>query len=564
MEGVDGVILPLRSASVAVGGRVTHRRRQSSSAWVFPLKTIDFDECDAAFQRMTIVRRCLVGAGMLASTLCLQSGIGSLAAASPQSLAQVSRPEPGRAERDAHAREAESSFAWRTALRRGVPTGRPIVVGDVVFWTSPMAIHAAAVGTGLPAWGSASDANVTSAESLDGGDGGVDVVSPSDRPRSTAIVGIDLFTIDPFRSDQRRGGMSTSIIFQGSLAEGDGRVIALIGPVTDAAVHDAVKATRVVALDAGPAEGRIEWTASPPIGFSHFASVPVVSGERILIAVARGSLQTTTAVASLQSSDGLPEWCVTLPLESGRAGGDRPCVLGVASGRVVAMTNDGIAAIEPSGRIEWVRAWDRGPPEFAKRGPGQPRPLGLAIADERIVAISPDGLTLVCLAADDGRTLWQMQLDESIAPSVAVGRDGHAATRGIETITVSPDANIVAVAANGLVTVSIEDGTVTGRFGVDRYRSAGQGVFIDDVFYWPARPGDGGVSDETRSDRGSTVIVPLSTPSLEPVTDPLPTDAAVRLTAASTVSGDERRSLLVHARDGLMEARLTPLRKDTQ
>ncbi|MFM8577932.1 MAG: hypothetical protein ACKOCN_03920, partial [Planctomycetaceae bacterium] len=72
------------------------------------------------------------------------------------------------------------------------------------------------------------------------------------------------------------------------------------------------------------------------------------------------------------------------------------------------------------------------------------------------------------------------------------------------------------------------------------------------------------VSDETRSDRGSTVIVPLSTPSLEPVTDPLPTDAAVRLTAASTVKGDERRSMLVHARDGLMEARLTPLRKDTQ
>jgi hypothetical protein len=225
------------------------------------------------------------------------------------------------------------AILWRHAGPSDAPVGPAVVAGRILFWATPRAVHAVEATDGRPAWPAAEN----------GRPGGRGTVSW----RRSAVVGVDLFAPPAI------GGEQEGIAFAAGLAAGEGRVYARLGPPAAAHAH-AREGRLLVAIDAGPAEGRVEWVVEPPAGYDRFASVPVPHREHILVAVARRRL----ALASLHASDGRTAWCVDLPLPDADTDRDG-CWLEAAADHIVVATTGSIAVLHLDGRIASTRDRNR-------------------------------------------------------------------------------------------------------------------------------------------------------------------------------------------------------------
>lgn len=426
---------------------------------------------------------------------------------------------------------------WRHVGAADTPVGVPASAGPMTFWTTPRGLHAVRSADGRDAW--------------------MDPASPeaeARQPSATRLV--DSALIAP----------AAALAFGDELGTGGGRVFAMLGalePRPSATAGRNPGAERngpvLMAIDAGQAEGRIEWLAPLPAGFDHFASAPVPYGDRLLVAVRRGGIRAVCALACLHAADGRVEWMADLPLAVDRPFSEpdaaqrspRPSIeirerpsfaratdfrIAMASGRVIVAARGGTAAFGIDGRILWTRDWD------GDENAGQAAPGGavLGVADDRIVTASPAGLT--CLSPADGRTLWQARLPPAPA-------DGGP----IDAVAIDASRGQALVSGEGLFACRLADGVVTRRFGQGRYRSIGAGVLIGDVFYWPIQSEDG--SDSVSRSGATAMIMPLSAESLEQTSPSLSSHRPVGLASAGGMLihsyGSVVECLLPHSREAL-------------
>lgn len=444
------------------------------------------------------------------------------------------------------------ALLWRHTGPSDAPVGPAVLAGGFVVWATPRSVHAVRVTDGLPAWPASDEPNPP---------GGPAAGGPVSW-RQGAVVGVDLF------DRPSREGRSEAIAFAAGLATGQGRVYARIGPPAAARTH-AVWGRLLAAIDAGPAEGRIEWVVEPPAGYDRFASVPVPHLDRILVAVARGRL----ALASLHASDGRLEWCVELPFPEG-APNRRECWLDAAAERVVVATTEGIAVLHLDGRIAWTRKRD--PAVETLSEPLVPGDLPGGMADTRGHLLGPPRLlgdrlvmpaakrgSLTCLAIEDGRVLWHCPADTAegreprpaeafTGPGQAGGSTGDGQMLLIETAMPR-----VLLAGDGLTACRLSDGSIIGRFGTGRYRPAGMGAVSGNVFYWPAR-------DDRRAEPGNLsgaggVILPIDIDSLALAARPVATDGrSSSLVALGGFADGSIPAVLIRSSDSVVEAFLPP------
>jgi outer membrane protein assembly factor BamB/tetratricopeptide (TPR) repeat protein len=327
----------------------------------------------------------------------------------------------------------------------------PVVVGNLVLWSSDRYIHAVDIATGKPAW-------------------------PGDPSKPAGVI-YDNETNDSYSSRAFRGvGVPRY-----TLTVADNRVYARMGSqVTGHPLEVFEPRTgALVCLDLA-AEGRLMWRSKPDQDRSAFEGPPVVYGNNLYLAMRRADVRPQSFVVCLDAETGAERWRTLVCAAESPAGGQSEEIshglLTLAEGTLYANTNLGaVAAISAEdGRTQWVRLYPRARAPSAetldRKADHFYRDLNPCLFYRGIVFVAPsDCRSILALDATTGQLVWETPLAEDVIHLLGV-TEGQLVASG-----------------NKLWVFDIRTGKALGHWPEQGPLAYGRGAVAGDGVFWTSR-----------------------------------------------------------------------------
>ncbi|MFH1303560.1 MAG: PQQ-binding-like beta-propeller repeat protein [Planctomycetota bacterium] len=350
----------------------------------------------------------------------------------------------------------DPEFSSKPAFGQPVPPGIfPVVHREHVFFNDAERIYALNWKSGLPAWSADQEASpIIYPSVLEGG------IRLPFRP----VVGVSRFT----------------------MTIADGRLYARMGsPVTSVAKDERLGLfSDLVCLDLDQGQGKLLWKiSSSQLREQNFVwsfeGAPVVSGNRLFVALHRGFPEVQTNVACFSTETGELLWNqkVCLALRNIEEGINyiSHLLLTLAEGQLYLSTDMGaIASLDSrDGKINWVVTYPS-QDEVSKLVLSDHMKTGLVpcLYDRGILFAAPqDSDLLMAFDADSGLLLWQREFPDRIRDLLGVNQS---------TLFVSGDRLFGLDRATGAVKWKVGYQDPEG-FGY------GRGVLAGKFVYWPLR-----------------------------------------------------------------------------
>jgi len=350
----------------------------------------------------------------------------------------------------------DPEFSSKPAFGQPVPPGIfPVVHREHVFFNDAERIYALNWKSGLPAWSADQEASpIIYPSVLEGG------IRLPFRP----VVGVSRFT----------------------MTIADGRLYARMGsPVTSVAKDERLGLfSDLVCLDLDQGQGKLLWKiSSSQLREQNFVwsfeGAPVVSGNRLFVALHRGFPEVQTNVACFSTETGELLWNqkVCLALRNIEEGINyiSHLLLTLAEGQLYLSTDMGaIASLDSrDGKINWVVTYPS-QDEVSKLVLSDHMKTGLVpcVYDRGILFAAPqDSDLLMAFDADSGLLLWQREFPDRIRDLLGVNQS---------TLFVSGDR---------LFGLDRATGTVKWKVGYQDPEGFGygRGVLAGKFVYWPLR-----------------------------------------------------------------------------